>query len=94
MAKDALIQVRTSLALKQEADSLFESLGLDTPTAVRMFLTRATRLGELPFPVTRVPNKETQRAIEDAIAGGNVMGPYDTAADLIAAALAGADDDA
>ena len=37
----SLLQVRVEDSLKDEAAKLFENLGIDTPTAVRMFLKRA-----------------------------------------------------
>ena len=37
----ALLQVRIEESLKDDAARLFESLGIDTSTAVRMFLKRA-----------------------------------------------------
>ena len=33
----AIMQIRLDNTLKEEADALFSSLGLDTPTAVRIF---------------------------------------------------------
>jgi len=45
------IQVRVDDKLKATADSLFESLGLDTSTAVRIFLIAAIEKGGIPFDV-------------------------------------------
>jgi DNA-damage-inducible protein J len=46
-----LLQVRLDDKLKAAADSLFSSMGLDTSTAVRMFLTAAIETRGLPFEV-------------------------------------------
>ena len=46
-----LLQVRIDDRLKAAADSLFTSMGLDTSTAVRMFLTAAIETRSLPFEV-------------------------------------------
>ena len=43
------IQVRVDDFLKQSADELFNSLGLDTSTAIRIFLTIAIENGGIPF---------------------------------------------
>ncbi|MEG0765269.1 MAG: type II toxin-antitoxin system RelB/DinJ family antitoxin [Pseudoflavonifractor sp.] len=51
MAQNSLIQVRVDGDLKQQADFLFQGLGLDTPTAIRMFLTQAVSRRSLPFRV-------------------------------------------
>ena len=45
------IQVRVDDGIKESADALFASLGLDTSTAIRMFLVAAMEAGGIPFPV-------------------------------------------
>ena len=45
------IQVRVDDQLKDSADMLFSSLGLDTATAVRMFLVASMEAGGIPFIV-------------------------------------------
>ena len=60
------IQVRVDDELKDSADSLFTSLGLDTSTAVRMFLVASTEAGGIPFAVTRGIDRDA--AIREAIA--------------------------
>jgi len=47
------IQVRVDDQLKEDVDTLFASLGLDTSTAVRMFLVAAMEAGGIPFAVSR-----------------------------------------
>ena len=54
------IQVRVDDKLKDEADSLFESLGLDTSTAVRMFLVAAIETEGIPFAVSHKPNRDSE----------------------------------
>ena len=46
-----LLQVRLDEKLKAEADSVFSSMGLDTSTAIRMFLIVAVETRSLPFEV-------------------------------------------
>ena len=60
------IQVRVDDTLKDTADSLFESLGLDTSTAVRMFLVAAIETGGIPFAVAHRPDRDAD--IREAIA--------------------------
>ncbi len=43
------IQIRIDSKLKKEADKVFDELGLDTPTAIRMFLNKAVRTRSIPF---------------------------------------------
>jgi len=52
MPQTALIQVRVDKDLKNEIDELFNNLGLDTSTAIRMFLKQVERRRGLPFDVT------------------------------------------
>lgn len=67
MAQNTLIQVRVDDSLKKNADALFSDLGLDTPTAIRIFLNQAIRRHGLPFDVSLdVPNAETIAAMEEA----------------------------
>ena len=49
----ATIQVRVDETTKSAADSLFTSLGLDTSTAVRMFIASAVAYGGIPFGVRK-----------------------------------------
>ena len=49
----ATIQVRVDDITKKTADSLFNSLGLDTSTAVRMFISAAINDRGFPFDVRK-----------------------------------------
>jgi len=57
----ANLQVRIDDATKTAADSLFYSLGMDTSTAVRMFISSALDYNGLPFEVKKI--KTTMRGI-------------------------------
>lgn len=46
----ALVQFRVDDKTKQEATALFEKLGIDLSTALRMFLKRSIIMGGIPFP--------------------------------------------
>ncbi|MBR5974579.1 MAG: type II toxin-antitoxin system RelB/DinJ family antitoxin [Clostridiales bacterium] len=48
----SLLQVRVEESLKDEAAQVFERLGIDTSTAVRMFLKRAVMENGIPFRMT------------------------------------------
>ena len=56
----SLLQVRVEDSLKDQAAIVFENLGIDTSTAVRMFLKRAVMENGIPFRMT-LP-KETYSA--------------------------------
>ena len=84
----AMIQIRIDDDLKAAADSLFTSLGLDTSTAVRMFLSAAIARDGLPFEVKRQkPNDDLMEAIQDTRKRRNLHGPYKTAEEAVAAML-------
>jgi DNA-damage-inducible protein J len=53
MAQTSVIQVRVDETLKKNADSLFNDLGLDTPSAIRLFLKQAIIKNSIPFPIER-----------------------------------------
>jgi len=48
----SLLQVRVEDSLKDQAAVVFENLGIDTSTAVRMFLKRAVMENGIPFKMT------------------------------------------
>ncbi|MDR1394104.1 MAG: type II toxin-antitoxin system RelB/DinJ family antitoxin [Bifidobacteriaceae bacterium] len=68
--KTALVQVRVEDQVKRQADELFADLGMDTATAVRMFLVQAIQTHGLPFEVIRQRpyNSTTEAAIQQAAA--------------------------
>ena len=47
----AIVQFRVEDELKKEATSLFENLGLDLSSAMRMFLKRSVACKGIPFPM-------------------------------------------
>jgi DNA-damage-inducible protein J len=49
-----MLQVKVDEDLKAAADELYKSLGLDTSTAVRMFLAASVQQCGLPFRVQRL----------------------------------------
>ena len=84
----ATLQVHIDDNLKTDSDTLFSSLGLDTPTAVRMFLTAAQEYNGFPFPINRRPiSAESSEALEDARLHRNLNGPYNTAEEAMKAML-------
>lgn len=80
------LQIRIDEELKKEVDELFEDLGLDTSTAVRMFFKAALDRNGLPFDVKR-PNSDTVNAINDVLNRTNLYGPFDSAKSAIASIL-------
>jgi len=71
------IQVRVDDTVKDSADTLFMSLGLDTSTAIRMFLAASLKMGGLPFAVTS--GADGDAAIREAVAYRKAGGKFYTA---------------
>ena len=57
---------RLDKELKEEADELFKSLGMNTSVALNMFLTQCVREQSIPFkPSMNVPNERLLNAIKE-----------------------------
>ncbi len=85
------IQLRVDDQIKQRADHLYASLGLDTSTAIRMFLQASLEANGIPFEVRHRPNAETLSALretEDILAGRASCQRYHSAHAAFDAALA------
>ncbi|HOP65781.1 MAG TPA: type II toxin-antitoxin system RelB/DinJ family antitoxin [Bacilli bacterium] len=67
MEKTANINIRTDLCIKEEAESLFEDLGLNMTSAITMFLIQSIKSQSIPFEIRReIPNEKTIRALKEA----------------------------
>lgn len=56
-----LLQVRIDAQTKKEADALFSELGLDTSTAIRVFIKQALKKRAIPFSI-KAKRKEEKEA--------------------------------
>jgi len=52
------LQVRLPRALRESASSALEEMGLDLPTAVRLYLTKVAKTRRIPFPLEAEPLAE------------------------------------
>lgn len=66
MAEQILIQFRADKALKQEVSEIYEQLGLDLPTAFRMFMTKSKIVKGLPFEAVLPKNTVTRAEAKKA----------------------------
>lgn len=62
---NAEIRVRIDAKTKDKAEKLFQQQGLSTSDGMRLLINRAIAEKELP----RIPNAETQKAMEDVLTG-------------------------
>ena len=74
--------------VKQEADSLFASLGLDTATAIQIFLKASITNAGIPFPVQhRLVPHDLMEAVTDSRERRNLHGPFSSAEEAVACML-------
>ncbi len=59
------INVNVPTDVKEEATSLFNSLGLNMSTAINMFLRRAIYERGIPFEVKQQPSKDFSEALKE-----------------------------
>lgn len=55
----SLVQVRIDDNLKNQASEIYEALGIDLSTAVRMFLKRSVMVNGIPFSMI-IPKQDTK----------------------------------
>ncbi len=80
--------IKIDPVLKKEAQSLFESFGLNLGTAINIFLRQAVREQAreqaLPFRIGEpIPNAETLKAIKDARNGVGLSRGFSSVAELM-----------
>ncbi len=80
MAKTATITVRINENLKQNAERVLKTLGINTSQVITMLYKQIELQQGFPFPV-KIPNEETIEALEDAIAEKN-MDTFETLDEL------------
>lgn len=61
---NALVQVRVDEKLKTDATNIYEELGIDLPTAIRIFLKRSVQEKGIPFSMKLTDIKSENKAIE------------------------------
>lgn len=70
--------------LKEQAQALFDSLGLSLSAAVNVFLRQAVREQAIPFRIGEpLPNAETLRAIEEARNGIGLSRDFSSVQELM-----------
>ena len=57
----AIVQFRVADAVKKDATEVYEKLGLDLSSAIRMFLVRSISENGLPFPVNNLTELQTHQ---------------------------------
>lgn len=60
MANQVLVQFRVDSDLKKEVSDIYNALGMDLPTAFRMFMVRSKMVRGIPFETTLPENNVTR----------------------------------
>ena len=69
MADTTNLSIRIDRALKEEADQVFNALGMNLTTAITVFVRQAVRQKKIPFEITLYPENEGKGNImSDAMA--------------------------
>ena len=84
----AVLQTRVDLDTKKKAEELFDSLGLDTTTAIRLFLKQSINQQRIPFeilPPQEIFSQNSFAAIEEAkkISRDPTVKSYSSAKELL-----------
>jgi len=81
MTTKVLVQAKIESALKKKAEKCLSDFGLDTSSAIRMFLIKVVQTGQIPFSIgyekhcsdvdahRRGYNSATLKRIKDSMAG-------------------------
>ena len=84
------IQVRVDRSMMEQAETVFDALGIDSSVAVRMFLRRVVATRGIPFPMKMdgpefSPEQEDRilAAIEESKDPANLEGPFESAGELM-----------
>lgn len=84
MKSDTSMTIRMNRDVKQEAQQIFSSLGVDMTTAINIFLRQAIYHNGFPFDVKlEVPNLETRKAIENTEKGIGMSRAFSSVSELM-----------
>lgn len=78
------LNIRIDEELKRETEKILSALGLNMTTAINAFARAVVREERIPFELSlRAPNAETRQALNDAIGGHNLIGPFKNTKELL-----------
>ena len=72
MAETTNLSIRMDRELKDEADQIFNSLGMNLTTAITVFVRQAVRQKKIPFEIALYPEDESKTALmREAMSASN-----------------------
>ncbi|MCB5955520.1 type II toxin-antitoxin system RelB/DinJ family antitoxin [Enterococcus sp. CWB-B31] len=75
------IHISVDKDLKEQAEMLFNDLGLNMTSAITVFLKQAVKEQAIPFEIRKI-NSETLQAIKD-VEDGNLQGGFSSVKELM-----------
>jgi DNA-damage-inducible protein J len=63
MSETTNLSIRIDRDLKEEADQVFNSLGMNLTTAITVFVRQAVRQKKIPFEIALYPEQDSKGAI-------------------------------
>ena len=57
MTNTTLVQLKVDSEIKEDVSRIYENLGLDLPTAIRIFFKKSIAVGGLPFELREENNR-------------------------------------
>lgn len=88
MSETTKLQIRMDRSLKEAADEVFQEIGLDATTAVRLFFTKVAKTRSIPFRLRAEPefSPEAEARIlaawEESKDQNNLSRPYTSVAEM------------
>ena len=84
------VQLRLDEGLKKKAERVLEDLGLDMPTALRLFLKKLVKMRAIPFRVSLDEDSFTADQVQEILAAReeardpkNWIGPFEKGDDMV-----------
>ena len=75
---------RIEKGMKEKAQKLYKSLGLDFSTAMNIFIYKSVRENGIPFELrNEEPNEVTYQAMDDAENDRNMVGPFNSVDEMM-----------
>ena len=84
MAASAIINVRTDIQTKEQAEALFKDFGLSMSSAINVFLKQVIKEKRIPFDIGySIPNDLTSKTMKEAEEGKNLSETFSSTEDLM-----------
>lgn len=83
----ATLQIDIDDEIKMSADKFFDSIGLDTVTAIKIFLKTSIKNFNPPTDIETTLPSDLMEAVQDCLEFRNLYGPFNSAEDALKSML-------